>query len=337
MISLVFKCNDSVTKDKFIIKIKRKNIDENLNTAIEKLLFLIDIISFLPFIQKYNIRSFLTENIDIIRKQTDFHGEIKNMNKMRENCKNIPYIKIPYVVEKISNKYDNVICMEYIEGLHLKKVDKTDYSSFAKLIIKFGLVTTLFHGTAHGDLHSGNILFIKERNTDTYTYEYKLGIIDFGILFEIEEKFKNALLTIFAQFNTISPFDVAKKIINAGIMETKSYNKLDPLPENISNDITVIISDIVKQTLYTKKETINQIRIYDFLNNLNNYIQTNDLKKLGIKPSSNFLKLQLSLSMCHGVTLLLSEDNILVLLKEVIQTLFHLDLLEDEEDDIYFL
>ena len=116
-------------------------------------------------------------------------------------------------------------------------------------------------------------------------------------------------------------------------METKSYNKLDPLPENISNDITVIISDIVKQTLYTKKETINQIRIYDFLNNLNNYIQTHDLKKIGIKPSSNFLKLQLSLSMCHGVTLLLSEDNFLVLLKEVIQTLFHLDLLEDEEED----
>jgi len=216
-------------------------------------------------------------------------------------------------------------------GLHLKQVDKRDYSSFAKLIIKFGLVTTLFHGVAHGDLHCGNILFIKERNIENND-EYKLGILDFGILFEIEDKFKNTLLTIFSQFNTIDSMEIANKIVNAGIMESLT-NKLDPLPEKICHDITVIIRDIVSQTLYTEKEQMNQERIYDFLNNLNNYIQKNDLNKLGIKPSSNFLKLQLSLSMCHGVTLLLSEDNILQLSKEVIQSMFHLDLLEDEDKD----
>jgi predicted unusual protein kinase regulating ubiquinone biosynthesis (AarF/ABC1/UbiB family) len=331
MISLVFLCNHSVTKERFIIKIKRKNIDENLNNAIEKIIFLFNILSFLPFIQKYNIKSFIKENIDVIQKQTDFNQEIKNMNKMRENCKNMSYIKIPYVIEKITTKYDNVICMENIEGLHLKKVDKKDYSIFAKLIIKFGLVTTLFHGVAHGDLHCGNILFIKKINLEN-DYEYKLGILDFGILFEIDEKFKNTLLSILSQFNRIDSLDIAKKIIDAGIIE--SFNKLDPLPKNIYNDITMIISNIVNQTLSTEKELFHQARIYDFLNNLNNYIQTNDLKKIGIKPSSNFLKLQLSLSMCHSLTLLLSEDNILVLLKEVIQSLFHLDLLEDEDDDI---
>jgi len=331
MISLVFLCHDSVTKERFIIKIKRKNIDDDLKIAIEKLLFLIDILSFFPFIKKYNIRSFIKENMDGIIKQTDFHQEIQNMNRMRENCKNIPYIKIPYLVEKVNNTYDNVICMEYMVGLHLKQVDKRDYSSFAKLIIKFGLVTTLFHGVAHGDLHCGNILFIKERNIENND-EYKLGILDFGILFEIEDKFKNTLLTIFSQFNTIDSMEIANKIVNAGIMESLT-NKLDPLPEKICHDITVIIRDIVSQTLYTEKEQMNQERIYDFLNNLNNYIQKNDLNKLGIKPSSNFLKLQLSLSMCHGVTLLLSEDNILQLSKEVIQSMFHLDLLEDEDKD----
>ena len=72
MISLVFKAKNTLTKEHVIIKLKRKNINATLDEAIEKLLFFVYIMSFIPLFENYKIPDLIYKNISIIQQQTDF-------------------------------------------------------------------------------------------------------------------------------------------------------------------------------------------------------------------------------------------------------------------------
>jgi predicted unusual protein kinase regulating ubiquinone biosynthesis (AarF/ABC1/UbiB family) len=127
MISLVFKvCKKNDFNQKVIIKMKRKNIEEKLDDAIDNLLFLIYILSFIlsfiPIMNNYRIAEVIHKNIEIIRHQTNFIEEIQNMEKIRENCKHLKYVKIPSSVKEVTEKYPNIILMDYIEGLKINQI-----------------------------------------------------------------------------------------------------------------------------------------------------------------------------------------------------------------------
>ena len=62
---------------------------------------------------------------------------------------------------------------------------------------------------------------------------------------------------------------------------------------------------------------------------LNDYFSKNDeIKKLGLKPNDEFVKLQLALAMSHGVTLELCKEKYIDLTNEVLDEMFHRHLLK---------
>ena len=91
--------------------------------------------------------------------------------------------------------------MDFLEGMTINQIDKNDYELFAKQVIKFGFVTTAIHGFTHGDLHVGNILFIKDE--EDINYKYKIGVLDFGIVYKIDEMYKNTIFEIATDFFTL--------------------------------------------------------------------------------------------------------------------------------------
>jgi len=160
MISIVYKLRD-VNGGDVILKMKRKNIDAKLEDAIEKLLFFIEAISLIPQFNVLDIPSVIKKNIALLRQQLDFQEEVKNTLEMAENCKNLKYIKIPKVYKEVTESYSNIIMMEYINGVHISKLDDADYNEYAKLVMKYGFVSIINNSVTHGDLHAGNIIFIK--------------------------------------------------------------------------------------------------------------------------------------------------------------------------------
>ena len=300
---------------------KRKNIENKLNDAIDNLLFSLKIISFIPTIQKYKISQLIAKNIEIIRHQTNFLEEVKNINKVRENCKYLKYIKIPNVVDKVTQEYPNAILMEYIDGMKINKIDENDYKGFAKQVVKFGIVTTIIHGVTHGDLHSGNILFIKDDSDEKYPY--KLGIIDFGIIYNLNPTYRGLLFEILTQMLEISPRESAEKILNSGIIEPE--NVLKQLPKEVYEQIVDFTEQIIDETINSYKK-VNQIQIYKFLSNLSEYLSRENLINLGIRPSDDFIKSQLVLAMAHGVTLTLCKDQYMTIIDEVINEIFHTEM-----------
>jgi len=322
MISLVFKGYKTKTDEVVIIKIKRKNIEQNLDDAIEKLIFFIYVLSFIPIVNKYHIPQLINKNISIIRQQTNFLTEIQNMAKIKHNCRNLKYVKIPSANPEVTEKYPNVIFMEYINGMPINKVLEEDYEAFAKQILKFGLVTTLIHGVSHGDLHCGNVLFIKDE--DDEKYKYKVGILDFGIIYEADTEFKQSLLEFASEMLTTPTEELAKKVLSTGLIEPLEI--IQNLPKVHYDNIVKIIGDILYETIHKSKEA-NQLKIYHFLTSFHSYMSKNELLELGLRPSDHFIKTQLALAMSHGVTLTLCKDDYINLTDQVLNELFHTKIL----------
>ena len=326
MISLVYKAFKRSDRTPVIIKMKRNNIENRLNDAIENLKTFMYLLSFIPIIHKYQISNVITKNIEIIRHQTNFNEEVDNINKIKNNCKNLKYVKIPEVYLDATNENPNFILMEYIDGKKISEIAEEDYYAFSKVVLKFGLLTTVVHGAAHGDLHSGNILFIKDE--DDKKYPHKIGVIDFGIIYDIDPTYKIMLSEFFINVFERTARESIVLIANSGMVDPP--NIINHLPkehyDTIINLGTVMFDDVLTGT-----KDANQLEIYKFLSKVNEYLSSPELANYGIKPSDNFVKMQLVLAMSHGVTLTLCKDNILGLTNEVLNELFHTNMLIDDE------
>ena len=68
------------------------------------------------------ITEVIYNNMDLIKHQIDFIQEVKNIQIFQKFCKHLKYIKIPNVDQAITEKYNNIILMDYIKYInHLKK------------------------------------------------------------------------------------------------------------------------------------------------------------------------------------------------------------------------
>lgn len=328
MISLVYKTYCEKREKHIIIKIKRKNIDIKLKLAIDQFLFLLYFLSFFPILNQYNLHDLIQKNIDIIQHQICFQEEVDNIVRIKENCKFLKYVKIPEVYPEFTREDPNLIVMEFIEGMKIKDVLEEDREIFAKQLLKFGFVTTLMHGFTHGDLHAGNILFIKDSHTkdsSRITDSYKVGILDFGIMYPINDHFKNTLFDVTTDLFNEPPELIAKKILHSGII-IQPLEVIEALQKDHYQSILDIMTFAFNETLHKNKDG-NQIRLYQFIHHLHSYLKTNSLQSLGLYLSDDFVKIQLVLAMAHGVTMKLCKENYIELADRVINDLFHTDLL----------
>lgn len=322
MISLVFKAYEKKSDKPLIIKMKRKNIDSKLNDAIENLQFFMYILTFIPIIQKYQIVEVINKNIDIIRHQTNFSQEVDNMITIKNNCSKLKYVLIPEVYQDVTREYPNVILMEYINGIKINEIKEEDYEDFAKQVIKFGFVTSVIHGVAHGDLHGGNILFIKDETEEKY--KHKIGVIDFGIIYELDTKYKSNLFSLLTQAFESTPRETAIKLFNSGIIEPE--NIFNQIPNGDREQILNFTCEIIEETIHNSKKA-NQFQLYKLMYKLKEYLCNTELAKIGIRPSESFVKTQLVLAMSHGVTLSLCKDDFITVADKVLNELFNTNLI----------
>jgi predicted unusual protein kinase regulating ubiquinone biosynthesis (AarF/ABC1/UbiB family) len=318
MISLVFKGYKKESGEKVIIKMKRNNIEQKLHDAIANLQTFMYFLSFLTIIQQYQITEVINKNIDIIRHQTNFSEEVENMTKMASNCKRLKYVKIPEVYTEVTNKYHNFIVMEYIEGKKINEIEKEDYEEYAKLVLKFGFVTTIVHGVSHGDLHCGNILFMKDEENKKNMY--KIGVIDFGIIYELDANYRELLFDVFTQMFEIPPRISALKLLNSCIFEPPGV--FEKIPNEHKESIIHFSCEMFEEAVNSSKKA-NQLQIYKFLRTFKDYLHNSEIANVGIRPSDDFVKTQLVLAMAHGITLTLCNDAYMGIADKVINELFH--------------
>jgi predicted unusual protein kinase regulating ubiquinone biosynthesis (AarF/ABC1/UbiB family) len=318
MISIVYESDDDLK----IVKIKRTNIDEKLKSAIDRILFLLKLFSWFPRMNQLDLLHIVFKIISSLDEQLDFRKEIENTNKTAELCKFIKYIKVPVVYANVTKSLPNVIVMEKIKGQHISKVSKEDYESYAMLVMKYGFISTFIHGFTHGDLHAGNILFIKNTVVDKKTPMFQLGLIDFGIMLSISDKIKNIFLNLSTEMFSKPPILLAQKLLSNFI------DTFVTLPEHHQKKLVGVVANIIETSL-DKSCTKHQIKIYDLLWEVNSYLDLNnkELSEYNLKLNDDFVKIQMGIAMSHGVCMSLCNYNYVEFADRVVNDLLHIEMM----------
>jgi predicted unusual protein kinase regulating ubiquinone biosynthesis (AarF/ABC1/UbiB family) len=316
MISLVYKTQ---YHDKsVIVKIKRKNIDKKFNDAIEKIMFLIKILSYIPQFNFLDIPNIVSKNIVLLIEQLDFTKEVANTIEMKENYKNLKYIKIPSIYKNVTKMYPNAIMMDFIEGDHITKINNDDFNEYAKLVIKYGFVSIINNSATHGDLHAGNIIFIKNKTSPIY----QLGLIDFGVVTKLNKKITNLVLNIAMNLSTASSINLSKKILPQIIEPTELFLKI---PEEDKKIIYSEIGKIIEESIRDSKNA-DQTKIIKGLKRIKHFFY--DKKMYDFYINSDFIKVQMASAMTQGVALHLCKNDYIPFANQVLDELFHIDLIK---------
>ena len=180
------------------------------------------------------------------------------------------------------------------------------------------------NGQCHGDLHVGNILFIKDENDPKY--KHKIGILDFGLIYEID-KLKDTFYYIFANMYSVPPKEIAQNLLLSGIVEP--IECINNLNSEHSNAIVNILTNFINNTLHISKH-FSQINTFKSISELNDYIIDNNLIVNGfnIRPCDDLIKFQVVFSMLYGVIFKLCGQNYIEIANKVMIDLFHIDVSE---------
>ena len=315
-ISLIFEGTILSTNESVIIKCKRFGIDKKIHDSIFHMNHLISISNRIPHIKNLNVNDIYNENKQSIIDQLSFDIEVRNIELFysKWNKPGLNYVKIPKVYSEITKQVPGVIVMERIVGKTIYEIEHEDKDIYAKLLAQFNFKSVFYDAIYHGDIHPGNIFFMKELKSESdYSdddddddddcgeddcnegekpmYNYQIGLIDFGIIGALTREMQNTIFKLFKGLYEKEHKNVAYCIID-NLVEPK-----DVLTVEKRNELIEIISSY-SETHFGKDsqrfldaEDIIKINIilYDY----------------GVQFSKEFCKIELSFAISDSVCKLL--------------------------------
>lgn len=133
----------------------------------------------------YNLPAMAKEFERSIFKELDYMEEVRNINKIANNFKEVDYIKIPEVYPEFCSS--KLITMELIDGYEVtdlfdNEIEGINNTEIAQYGTQSYLKQVLIDGFFHADPHPGN-LFV--------TRDAKLCYIDFGMMGVVNDTFRS--------------------------------------------------------------------------------------------------------------------------------------------------
>lgn len=243
------------TGETVVLKIRRKDITNNIDKDIEEIRKLLN--RFGPLFKFLNLvggNQALNVYLRLIKEETDFENEVENIklyhkfkDEVNGKVEGAKKIIVPKLYKELCTK--NVIVMEYIKYPTLNKMELTSEN---KKIISKGVGSYLqlsfyamFNGKQvvfHGDPHVGNLFFDEEGN---------IGFLDMGLLFALSkedtELIKNFFLAAYTS-NYEKLFDLLSKYGNWSKGKELAFKEdLKEFCEKISDkDVTCYFTEMIK-------------------------------------------------------------------------------------------
>ena len=290
MVSLVY--TGTLNGQRVAIKVVRKNIRQKLDDALNKVDFLMKIIGKWPYIRAFNVNELISENRTILIEQTDLSNEVKNINKIYKNCLHTDYVIIPKVYEEYRAEDASFFVMDYLEGRKLNEISDEEKEVYCLQLAKFGMKCILYNRVYHGDLHPGNILFMKDESG-----VLRLGIIDFGIIGELTREEQNFYYKILKIMSNSSTYIELATIVVNNLIEPK--NTITSLS---TNKYDKLLSDLV--VILTKSISVNSSFEASVIYEINRL-----LRSYNVALSKSFCKIQLCMAVSDSVVNKLSNKT----------------------------
>ena len=286
-----------------VIKYQRKNIVEKFDKSMKELELLVHITKKLPYLCNLNVCDIFEENREIMTGQLDFTNEVDNIQVFYEKFKDVKDICIPHVYSYFTEANPNAIIMDYIEGARLENICTEDKDEYSKILSKFNIKSVFYDSIYHADLHSGNIIFMKEpcdTNTSTNTeYTLKIGVIDYGIIGKLTREEQNIFFNFFKILVSRNYEKLAKYIVTY-LSEPLEKGEKGEKHVKINEKLIKDIYNICYNTLSVKQIFFGGEEIYE-VNKI--------LKTEGLTFSKFFCKIELAIAISENVCNSLCKDK----------------------------
>jgi ubiquinone biosynthesis protein len=314
VVSVVF--TGMYNNENVVIKVLKNNILHRLYIAFDDIELLLKMANVFSFVRKMNLKKCFIDNKELLIEQTNFIKEANNIETFKHKIQNYKEYIIPFCYKEITLIHDNVIVMKNIKKLvynDIKNYNKTVKNEFGKLLLKFGIISVLFTGAVHCDLHNGNVFFYINEDDDDKP-KYQLGIIDFGIVVypnrENQNNYYNFLKNIQQDKDVSKIEEVLYSILNEPIL----FNNLEVLKkvELLKKVTEIMMHDI-------RYETHNMEMIINMNRTINSY---------GFSFTKEFnqicLSMRISANMAMNLLININETQ-----QEILNSFYNINLLID--------
>ena len=287
VIAVVYKA--TLNGKQVIIKYRRKNIVEKFEKSMSELDLLVNITK------------------KIMLGQLDFANEVENIKLFYDKFKDVKDVCIPYVYSYFTEENPNAIVMEYIEGIRLENVCADDKDIYSKMLSKFNIKSVFYDSIYHADLHSGNIIFMKEKVPQSEEHILKIGVIDYGIIGKLTREEQNIFFNFFKILVSRNYEKLARYVVNhisepleKGEKGEKSIKLIKNKKLTINDQIIKGIYDICYNTLNVKQLFFGAEEIYE-INKI--------LKTEGLTFGKFFCRVELAIAISENVCNALCKDK----------------------------
>jgi predicted unusual protein kinase regulating ubiquinone biosynthesis (AarF/ABC1/UbiB family) len=295
-IALIY--NGRLNGKRIIIKYRRKNIETKFRKSMEELQILINITKHMPYLSDLNITDLFEENYQIMLNQLIFSNEVKNIEMFYEKFKDVENICIPKVYSYFTDSNPEVIVMDYIEGKRIEHIDGDDKDEYSRILSRFNLKCVFYDAIYHADLHSGNVIFIKDDGvyddssaSDTKpTPKLKIGVIDYGIIGTMTREEQNVFFIFFKVLVSKNYRDLAQFIVEN--LSDKICIEKPPINDEQKEVVVAEIDALCSRVLSVDNKFFGGEEIYE-INKI--------LKKENMKFSKFFCRVELAIAISENV------------------------------------
>ena len=294
-IALVY--NGKLNGKNVIIKYRRTNIIEKFNKSIDELELLVNISKKIPYLRDLNINDLFEENREIMTNQLNFLNEIKNINIFYEKFRDVQNICIPNVYSYFTEENPCAIIMDKFEGSRIENILHEDKHEYSKILSRFNLKCVFYDAIYHADLHSGNVIFMKENITrkdkndnEILQTVLKIGIIDFGIIGTMTREEQDVFFTFFKILVSKNHIELSKFITES--LSEKIDNSKPTISEGHKNILINQISTICNDVLSNDTKFFGGEEIYE----INKILKTQNLQF-----SKFFCRVELAIAISENV------------------------------------
>jgi tRNA A-37 threonylcarbamoyl transferase component Bud32 len=279
-VSLVFK--GELNGNPVVVKVLRVGIREKLEEAIIFFNSICNITNYLPYIRKLNVSKIIGKNVTLLRKQIDFMNEVKNITIFSNAYKDNKTVRIPAAYQYYTEHNNKLIVMEYLHGksinesvneisvneisvneisvneisvneISVNEISVNEISvneikerdTYYNTLTNATMLGYLKHGIIHGDLHSGNVVFLPDG---------VIGYLDFGIIYVLNIEHQDFLYNFFLNFSNGDFIKMVDDMIDEENIETclTVNDNIDELREKI-----VLIKKDMRRAIKDNKLFIN--------------------------------------------------------------------------------
>lgn len=202
--------------DQVIIKVQRPQIKENIESDIDILKNLANLIERrFHEMANYNISGIIDEFAISIRKELDFNIEAYNIEKFRKNMSKDGNLYIPRLYKEYVTK--KIIVLEEIRGVKINDIKGIEENNLDKKQIALNganiiLKQIFIDGFFHGDPHPGNI-FVLEEN--------KLCFLDFGIIGRLDDDTRSLICDLIISLYQKNASKIIKMLDDLSLIREK--------------------------------------------------------------------------------------------------------------------